>query len=445
VGILAAKSEEAYVGLLAALYAGAAAVPLGPEVPAERNRAIAAAAGVDALVVDEAGGGQLPVLRSGLAAGAVVLSGPDRDAPGARPFAPPPGRSAGDLAYVMFTSGSTGAPKGVPITHRNVTAFLAASRPRYDFGPDDAFSQVYELTFDLAMFDIFMAWGSGACLYPLTRLQALHPVRFVEGLGLTVWHTTPSLVDAVRGRGAAALPAGSMPGLRHTIWCGEPLRVETASCWREAAPNAVLDNIYGPTELTIACTAYRWRVPGGTSWTAGETVPIGLPNPGMEYRILGDDGVGELCMTGPQMFPGYLDPANDDGRFITLEGRRWYRTGDRVRLVNGVGLVHLGRTDDQVKVQGYRIELGEVEHAVREAAGVPAAAAFAMGTFLVAFVAAGAELDVAGVVVRMSELLPAYMLPRHLWALPELPLNRSGKVDRSALREEAARRLRGQE
>jgi amino acid adenylation domain-containing protein len=453
VGILAAKSEEAYVGLLAALYAGAAAVPLGPEVPLERNLAIAAAAGVDALVADAAGAEQLAAIEA--ATGARVVVGPTRDGRRAMPARdsqsmpePPARRSADDFAYVLFTSGSTGRPKGVPISHANVSAFLAASLGRYAFGPEDVFSQVYELTFDLAMFDIFMAWSAGACVCALTRLQALDPVRWVNRYGVTVWHTTPSLVNVLRAR--SALAPGSMPGIRHTIYCGEPLPVETARYWHRAAPNSVVDNIYGPTELTIACTAHRWRPSDAAPTDPGETVPIGEPNPGMEYLMLDERGGvdperGELCMTGPQMFRGYLDPANDEGRFVRVGGRLWYRTGDRVQLRPGVGLVHLGRNDSQVKLAGYRVELGEVEHAIRDAAPGTEAVAFLAagpaGPALIAFVAGGPAMEPAALLRRMADRVPTYMLPRHVWHLDQLPLNRNGKIDHAALRVEAGRRI----
>ncbi|SDD62124.1 amino acid adenylation domain-containing protein [Actinokineospora iranica] len=438
VGVLAAKSLESYVGFLATLYAGAAFVPLNPEFPAERNRAVLAAADVDALIVDPAGAaqldqlGDLPLVLAGeQVPGGVV---PDsRDAVVSLPDGSPD-----ELAYILFTSGSTGVPKGVPIRHRNIGAFVEVCLGRYDVGPADVFSQVYELTFDLSMFEVWVAWASGACLTVLNRLQALNPLRYVRSHGITVWTSTPSLVGALRTRGA--LPAGSMPGLRHTVFCGEPLPVESAAYWQAAAPNAVVDNLYGPTELAVACTGHRYA--GAT--TEG-TVPIGEVFPGMRCALLDEDGavdprVGELCFTGPQMFGGYLDPANDVGKFVELDGETWYRTGDRARLTDDVGLVHLGRNDNQVKVQGYRIELGDIESAVRAAGPGLDGVAFAVDGTLVAFVTGPASTDLAAVAKRLATVLPGYMLPKHLWRT-EPVLTGNGKADRLALRAEAARRL----
>ncbi|MFF6918552.1 amino acid adenylation domain-containing protein [Streptomyces sp. NPDC012466] len=454
VGVLAAKSEESLLGFLAALYAGCTVVPLNPEYPLERNRDIAAAARLDALIVDRAGAAQLDAVAA--AAPPVVTLAPRRaewtgtppdtavvvpDPAGDRP----PAQGSDSLAYILFTSGSTGRPKGVPIRHGNVSAFLSASLPRYDFGPEDVFGQVYELTFDLSMFEMWCAWASGACLTVLNRLQALNPARYIRDHGITVWTSTPSLVAALRTRGLLA--GGSLPSVRHTVFCGEPLPEESAAYWSAAAPGTAIDNLYGPTELTIACTAYRWSAAAGSG-----TVPIGELNAGLRH-VLVEDGLvgsdaGELCVTGPQMFDGYLDPANDADRFLTHEGLRWYRTGDRVRRTADGTLVHLGRGDGQVKIHGYRVELSEVEEALRACAPgaeavvltVPEAAGPVLAAFLI-----GDDTD--GLTTRtaqdLARRLPPYMLPAHLWALSDPPLNANGKTDRLRLREEAERRLAG--
>ncbi|MEU3394124.1 AMP-binding protein [Streptomyces albidoflavus] len=456
VGIIASKTPEAYLGFLAALYAGGTAVPLSPEYPVERNRAVAAAAGLDALVVDRHGAAQfrdisavtpLRICLTASADGLASVPGPPVVTPDGSESAEPVRDGADRLAYILFTSGSTGYPKGVPVRHGNISAFLHAVLPRYSLGPQDVFSQVYELTFDLSMFEVWAAWASGACLTVLNRVQALAPERFAARRGITFWTSTPSLAGAVRARGEVR--PGSLPGLRYTMFCGEPLPAETARHWSLLAPNATIDNLYGPTELAVACTGHRWDPAGAGAAGAGGSVPIGRPFPGVRHVLLDDDGevsgtAGEFCVTGEQRFDGYLDAANDEGRFIELAGERWYRTGDRVRW-DGAGLVHLGRMDGQVKVQGYRIEVGDVEEAVRRAAPQLDAAVFAVpapsGTVLAGFVLGCTALDTTGLLKRMADHLPPYMLPRHLWPLADAPLSRNGKVDREALRKEALRRL----
>lgn len=456
VGILASKTPEAYVGLLATLYSGATAVPLGPEYPVERNRSVAAAAGLDALVVDRYGAAQfrgiaaatpLRICLTTSADGLASAPGPPVVTPDGSEFAEPSRGGADRLAYILFTSGSTGHPKGVPVRHGNISAFLRAVLPRYSLGPQDVFSQVYELTFDLSMFEIWAAWASGACLTVLNRVQALAPERFTVRQGITFWTSTPSLAGAVRTRGEVR--PGDLAGLRYTMFCGEPLPVETARHWSLLAPHATIDNLYGPTELAVACTGHRWDPAGAGATGPGEAVPIGQPFPGVRHLLLDDDGkvsgtAGEFCVTGEQRFDGYLDAANNRGRFIDVDGERWYRTGDRVRW-DGDALVHLGRTDNQVKVQGYRIEVGDVEQAVRRAEPQLDAAVFAVpapsGTVLAGFVIGSTDLDTATLLQRMSGHLPPYMLPRYLWPIADAPLNLNGKVDRASLRTEAQRRL----
>ncbi|MFI2713799.1 AMP-binding protein [Micromonospora sp. NPDC018662] len=459
VALLAAKSETAYIGLLGALYAGATPVPLGTETPYERMVGMVVAAEVDTIVAEPERAATAEGLCSVVGGRCIVLGDAERlratlDEP--EPELSAPDLDGEDLAYILFTSGSTGTPKGVPISHTNVNAFIEASLPRYDLSPADRFSQIYEPTFDLAMFDLFMAWATGARVCALSRLQALDPVRCVRSLGLTVWHTTPSLAAAVLARGG--LPPGSMPGLRYSVFCGEPLRERVAAGWQRAASAGLLDNIYGPTELTIACT--HFRRPASRRAAPDEVVPIGVPNEGMTARLLLPDGQlvepvdgaeGELCMSGPQRFAGYLDPEQDRDRFPVTDGIRWYRTGDRVRVDSDAGLLHLGRTDSQVKIQGYRIELGEVEQAISRVTGADTLV-FATGdgtdTRLTAFVLvpatrlAGTEAEaVPRVLRRLAATLPPYMMPAGLWFEPDPPLNSSSKIDRTALRRLAAERL----
>ncbi|MFI1758651.1 AMP-binding protein [Streptomyces sp. NPDC020571] len=469
VAVLAAKTPEAYIGLLAALHAGAPAVPLNPENPVTRNAAVLRAAGCGAVIAAPDAAGQvarllesapvhvalapgtdrtaLPAKLPSAVGGARVLTAEELAEPGAGLGRRPAAGTPDDLAYILFTSGSTGTPKGVPVSHGNVSAFLTASLSRYGVRPEDRFSQVHETTFDLAMCDIFPAWAGGACVCVLSRLQALDPARWVRRYGLTVWHSTPSLARGLQR--ADRLAPGSLAGLRQSVFAGEPLHLDTARYWQRAAPDGVLDNIYGPTELTIACTAFRWH-PGQdlSAPDYGATVPIGVPNTGMEAMLLGPDGTpvdgtGELVMTGPQMFRGYLEPAQDAGRFLEHGGRRWYRTGDQVRATTH-GFVHLGRKDAQVKVNGYRVEVGEVEAALRDTSGTDAVV-FALvapgGTRLVGYLLGDAEPDTTHLAERLAGRLPPYMLPRHLWWLPDAPLNTHGKTDRTRLREDAVRRL----
>jgi amino acid adenylation domain-containing protein len=438
VGVLGARSEDMYAGVLAAHYAGAAVVPLNPAFPPERLRHMMTAAAVDGLISDDKG---LPVLAE---LADVLGDIPVVHRPAGSPLSEPLPSSPEDIAYILFTSGSSGRPKGVPVLHSNAVAYLRQVQARYDFTSDDVFSQTYDLTFDLAMFDLFAGWGAGATVVSVPLHVYVSLADFVAKHGITVWFSTPTMISLVRrGRGLAP---GSLPGLRWSLFCGEALLVRDASQWQEAAPNSRLENLYGPTELTISCSAHRFDPDRSPQLAVNDVVPIGTIHPRLRYLLLGaddnSDGVGELCVTGEQMFPGYLDPADDTRRFLNHEGHRWYRTGDLARHIDGGELAYLGRADHQVKIGGFRIELAEVEWGLRRLPGVREAVAVAAEGQLVAFLV-GDERPVPVLMKELGSFFPRYLIPRHYKYLDDLPLNANRKTDRLALTALARELLEG--
>lgn len=327
IGLLASRTPHAYAGYLAVQRLGASVVPLNPAFPAARNAAIAKAAGLD-LVLAQPDYGTAEL-------GARLLSPDLGSLPPARalPALPAGARGPRDIGYVLFTSGSTGSPKGVPIQHRSVDAYLSHVINRYQLDVGARLSQTFELTFDLSVFDLFAAWGSGATLVVPGPDDVLAPARFVARERLTHWFSVPSVISFARR--LRALAPDSMPSLRWSLFCGETLTLAQASAWQRAAPNSVLENLYGPTELTLSCTEFRMPAPGtpaaGTGTPAGSTpaagpggaVPIGTLYPGLEHLVVDEDGreadEGELCVRGVQRFPGYLDPQDNIGRFLRRE------------------------------------------------------------------------------------------------------------------------------
>jgi acyl-coenzyme A synthetase/AMP-(fatty) acid ligase len=239
------------------------------------------------------------------------------------------------------------------------------------------------------------------------------------------------------------------PGLRLSLFCGEALPVEIVRHWALAAPNSVIENIYGPTELTIACTAYRWDNTKSPDECAQGIVPIGQPFDGMRALIVDEQlrevehgRDGELLMTGPQLSLGYWrDEDKTRQAFVSVAGKNgtYYRTGDRVRRpAADKPLVYLGRVDNQIKVRGYRIELGEVEAAVRQVSGLDGVVA--LGWPMTESGADGIEVfletdsfDTKALATQLREKLPVYMLPRDILVLDRFPLNANGKYDRKAL------------
>jgi non-ribosomal peptide synthetase component F len=282
-------------------------------------------------------------------------------------------------------------------------------------------------------------------------IQLLSPFRFIQEQGITVWFSVPSVAALLRKQNL--LYSGSLQSLRLSFFCGEALPQATAEVWQRAAPQSIIENLYGPTELTIACTSYRWDPLHSPSECVHGIVPIGQPNQGHEIILLDDNltpvatGMdGELCVSGPQMFPGYWrDPQQTSYRLIELsdpngEVKAYYRTGDKARFLPSGNLAYLGRMDDQIKVMGYRIELSEIEGMLSQEPGVVVAAAVGWpleegaAKGICAFVV-GHELDIDKLNVAIQSKLPAYMVPRSIIPLGQMPLNTNGKIDRNALLE----------
>lgn len=468
-GILARRTVTACAGVLAALIAGDAYVPLNPTFPASRLGALLERSGCRAVIVDAEGRAVLDDLlghvdrqvawilpdadpsdvaglRAAWPAQTFVGAG---DLPG--PLSDVPSRPMESAAYLLFTSGSTGEPKGVPVPHRCIRRFLDVVVERFDLQPTDRFSHTFELAFDLSLFDLFAAWEVGGCVCVASDADLLQPARYLLDRRITVWFSVPSLglvMDRFR-----ALAPGFYPELRWVLFCGEALPAAVAVAFASAAPNAGVENLYGPTEVTLACTG--WRLPPG--WTGADAVhgnvPIGTAFPGLtalvvdaELRPLPDGEPGELLMAGPQVVDGYLnDPVRTDAAFVRPPGSAdlHYRTGDRVVRQPDGALAFLGRVDFQVKIRGYRVEPGEIEAVARELADVPAVVALpwaprggAPDTLVLVVDRPVPE----GLIAAMAERLPAYMVPREVRTVDAFPLNPNGKIDRRAL---AARVLGG--
>ena len=473
VGVLARRGLAAFAGLLGVLASGRSYVPINPKFPAERNRTVIRLAGLDTVIGNAA---DLLAFASALGEPAdapryLALLGSEQDkygdeyrAQGIVAITAEPGTSVAAaqraanarlpteaVAYVMFTSGTTGLPKGVAITHANVRHYVDTLLSRYAFNARDRFSQTFDLTFDLSVHDMFLCWASGACLCVLPDSALMAPAKFIRDQALTVWFSVPSTVGFMQRLGQ--LGDAVFPTLRYSLFCGEALPVESARAWQSAAPVSSIDNLYGPTEATIAFTSYRWRGTEQPTELRGGLVPIGEPLPGLEVAVLdaahepvADGEQGELYLGGPQLSPGYLDdPARTAQAFVSLQlagkrAARWYRSGDLVCVGTGGQLHFLGRVDHQVKVLGHRVELGEIEQVVRAASGSSLVAALPWplnpaGASGICVFICGSHIDRAAVINACKAALPPYMVPGELHQLETLPLNANGKIDRNKLHE----------
>ena len=461
------RSFTVFAGVLGCLLRGHGYVPLNPTFPTDRTVSMLVRSQCRSLVADAAASAQLEPLLAGSAPGLRVvlpeeqqiekwrLLWPQHSFAGAEELAQAGGLAnkrvdPDGTAYLLFTSGSTGKPKGVVVRHRNVTAFVAAMVQRYGVTEHDRLSQTFDLTFDLSAFDMFIAWERGACLCCPTQKQKMLPSKYIKDARLTIWFSVPS--TAILMSRLRMLSPGQFPHLRISLFCGEALPMEVVQTWEQACPNSIIENLYGPTELTIACTLYRWDAVTSPRECEIGVVPIGYAYPDMLVRVVGPDleevnpgDTGELLMTGPQLTAGYWQaPELTEKAFVKPPGcsEVYYRTGDRVRrpLNDTAPLIYLGRMDNQIKIQGYRVELGEVEAILREESGVEHAIAVGWPVTpsgadgLVAFLATQ-TLDIESLQASLRKRLPSYMHVREIRCLPEMPLNANGKVDRNALRQ----------
>ena len=414
ISFVAHKQAGSYAAILGILKAGCAYVPLHPDGPPARWDRMITICGARFHL------GDTPA-RTGLR----HIADPGPGVPGnSTPVA-----RMGDEAYVLFTSGSTGGPKGVSVSRANVAAYLRHLLTAYDFTEQDRFTQFFALTFDLSVHDLFVCWGAGACLCVPPDESALRTAAFVHNERITSWFSVPSLpalMDRMRG-----LKPGTFPTVTRAFFCGEGLPYDTVRGFASAAPYTTMTNLYGPTEATIAITSHAID---RTSLDRHGLVPIGRPFPG--HKIIIDDE--ELCVSGPQISNGYLGlPEANAACFtdVTGSGERWYRTGDRARMDPDGTMHYLGRIDHQIKVAGHRVEPGEVDALLTpllsggRAITVPVHEAGAVR--LVTFI--DVPSDTTALLAHCRAHLPTYMVPERILVHELLPLTTHGKTDRQQL------------
>ncbi len=352
------------------------------------------------------------------------------------------------IAYIMFTSGSTGIPKGVAVTHQNVLHLIAWGHERFGITEQDNFANLSPMYFDNSVFDFYVGLFCGASLSPIHRSLLTKPyelVPYVSARACTLWFSVPSALMYLMA--VKAIAPGTLTSLRTIVFGGEGYpKVELKKLYDRFSSHATLVNVYGPTECTCICSGHTL---GAADFQDLEGLPtLGRLNPNFDYRILDEDdhdaAEGELCLIGPNVAAGYFNDLErtaaafhtitDANRFM----KRMYRTGDLVKELEGQ-LHFVGRKDNQIKHMGYRIELEEIENALVRLPQVDQAAVVYQRTQaaygkLVGYVACTAEVDDRMLLQALGELVPDYMVPAKLIVMPKLPKNANGKVDRQHLR-----------
>ncbi len=444
VGIRLHRSPEVVIAILAVLKAGAAYLPLDPVYPPERVGFMLTDTAATVVLTQS----DLADDLTGLPVHCVCL---DHPLPTAPDTAPEPGPGAGtDLAYVMYTSGSTGQPKGVQVTHHNVLRLFAATDHWFGFGPTDVWTLFHSYAFDVSVWEMWGALLHGGRLVIVDHDTSRDPAALralLQRQQVSVLCQTPSAFTGLSDTDRTSAPADF--ALRYIIFAGEALPLHSLAPWidryGDTAPQLI--NMYGITETTVHATYRRITA---TDVAAHTGSLIGQPIPDLRLYLLDRHGQpvpigvpGEIHLAGPGVSNGYLNrPDLTAQRFLTdpFHGGPMYRSGDLARRLDNGDIEYLGRIDHQVKIRGFRIELGEIETALAAHPAIHHVAVIDRPDptgqkHLIAYLVTDTPTPTLTTELRhhLRTHLPEYMIPAHFHYLPTLPLTPNGKLDRNNL------------
>jgi amino acid adenylation domain-containing protein len=469
IGIVGQRKASSYFGVVGILFAGCYYTPINPKYSEKRILSILRDAKIRFLVGDKADLEMLEKVISleGLSSiEAIVL--PEGQSPTEKkwldeksiksltPLDKPKSMGLDDLAYLLYTSGSTGIPKGVQVANSNVLAFLRNMSSIYKLDPGFRASQTFDFSFDPSVSDMFFTWTNGGVLCVLPEEEILLPTEFIQRENITFWNSVPSIAGFMIKMGH--LVPGCFPTLTNSMFCGEQFPKYIADAWQIAAPNSTVENLYGPTEATIYISRYVYTTKDKDQQFRNSIIPIGRSFVGHEFAVIDESGkkinnseVGEIIYKGPQVTKGYLnDSSRTDSVFVTFdwdpESEKWYKSGD-LGFFNEIGdLECVGRKDSQIKLGGRRIEIGEIESVLsvfpltQDAVVVPIRDANQIVVGCVAFTMNKiSNQDFENIRKQSEKQIEKIFFPKKIFTIETFPLTQSGKKDRKALAEQAAK------
>lgn len=435
-GLIVNNDLETYATIIALWLEGKAYVPINPEAPLERNINIIEQSKIKTIIDSTENfkndnyrlinSGNLPIESFEISANNINES---------------------NLAYILFTSGTTGSPKGVPITLSNLIHFAKSmNHLGYKIQSSDRCLQMFELTFDFSVVSYLIPLLNGACIYTVSKhkIKYLEIYRLIKDYNLTILPMVPSILNYLR----PFFKKIKAPSVRFNIFCGEALDLDIIDEWFTCVSNSNIINFYGPTEATVFCTYYEYK-PTKTNKAYNGVMCIGKP---MKYndliiidennKVLGENQKGELCISGKQLTNGYWDnnELNKKSFFHTThknELKRFYKTGDECFFDKDFDIMYVSRIDFQAKIQGYRVELSEVEYYSKKIlSNLNLAAVIVKNKFKnneIALAIEGSKIETKNVLKYLKTKLPDYMIPTKIIFFDRLPLNLNGKTDRKKI------------
>ena len=437
-GLVANDDLEMYASIFALWFEGKAYVPISPELPRDRNKNIIDQAFIKT-IIDSSDKPLFPEYN-------VIAS---KQLPAAEMDLLPKQTPDEELVYILFTSGTTGLPKGVPINRSNIIGFVDAfEKLPFHLDENDRCLQMFEMTFDPSVVSYLLPLYYGACIYTIPRgkIKFNYIAELLEEQKLTFALMVPSIIHHLR----PYFDEMNFPDLKYSMFCGEGLPHELTAEWSKCIPNAQISNLYGPTEDTIYCTCYIFNREGKNKVHNG-ILSIGKALDGTltiaideNDQILPAGKTGQLCLGGVQLTPGYWnnEEKNKEAFFYAdYNGKktRFYKTGDVCHFDEDGDILYAGRSDHQVKIQGFRIELSEIEYHVKvflkKINAVATAIQDAGGNTVIGLVIESGEFDTNPLLEYMKSKVPVYMLPKQIKFSKEFPLNTNGKIDRNKLKQ----------